>query len=104
MAIKGKTYYREKTSNPPIFKQVITVLSEPKKNNNNQDVVTVNKFSIDFTGFNNEIETFGNFKDDGEKENTGFIIPIEKVEAKKLRDFFICLFENEVYTHRGRND
>lgn len=99
MAIKGKTYYREKTNSPPLFKQVITVLSEPWTDIE-QEIIKVKRFNIDYNGFKREIREFGNFLDQGETETEGFIKPIEDVGHEELKDFLICLFENKPY--RGR--
>ncbi|MFW6226434.1 MAG: hypothetical protein ACOC3V_05705, partial [bacterium] len=70
MSIKGKVYYREKTEFPTLFKQIIKVLSDPKKYDN-QTMIDVKKFNIDYTGFKIEKREFGDFPDEGGNEEVG---------------------------------
>lgn len=101
MSIKGRVYYRERNQDPPLFKQIIRVLSGPGRDNQDQDVIFIDKFNIDYNGFKfKRNDDFGDFGDDGEKEMDGFIKPIEDVGHKELKDFFITLFENKKYTGR----
>lgn len=98
MATKGKTYYREKTKYPPLFKQIITVLSDPRVDVIGQKLIKVERISIDYSGIEKEVREFGDFPDEGLKEEDEIIKPIEDVGHKELKDFFFVIFENKKYT------
>lgn len=102
MAQKEKVYYRHKTDRPE-FKQIIKVLSNPFKSDGGCEkrdsmAVETKVYHIDYNGFKeNNYDNFCNFPDDGIEKYYDIIKPIEEVNGKELKDFFLAIFEGKKF-------